>query len=312
MNLRGLPSQWFWDTAVVNQLPAWIRIYVRYARFRGKDGRRVLSSVQWVSRRLRWKRVGSAQLREVVICVDLYDRRFPWVLGEVRGPSLQRFAIEQLLESGDLFVDVGANHGSFSLLAAKVVGEAGCVHAIEPNGWLAGLIERSVELNGFPQVHVHNCAASADQGFLSLRIDRNSGSSVVGDPNLVSEVAGLGMVRSRTIDEIVQTSGCSEGVVLIKIDVEGHELACLDGAVNVVKDRSPYVLVEVSPVTLGRVGLSPTRLIERLCELGYRRFTDGYRWPLTFGVEDVHVDRQYDLLAIPDGTERWARVAGRE
>jgi precorrin-6B methylase 2 len=66
------------------------------------------------------------------IFVDLLDPRFLQVIHEVRSPDTDLQVLSRLLSEGDTFIDVGANHGSFSVVASSVIGAEGHVIAVEP------------------------------------------------------------------------------------------------------------------------------------------------------------------------------------
>lgn len=74
------------------------------------------------------------------MAVDLSDPRITDVYYEMTMPTGEARVLSQLLEDGDSFIDIGANHGSYSLLARKRVGERGRVVAFEPQPHLARLL----------------------------------------------------------------------------------------------------------------------------------------------------------------------------
>jgi FkbM family methyltransferase len=137
------------------------------------------------------------------------------------------------LRPGDLVVDAGANVGNHTIFLAAV---AGCrVEAFEPNAALAAAIRASAALNGFEQrVHVHTLAlgAQAARGrFDGERPDNLGAQKLVLDGGEV-EVVTLDSLR---LDGPVKA---------LKIDVEGMELAVLDGAAALVERDRPAIYVE--------------------------------------------------------------------
>lgn len=72
------------------------------------------------------------------------------------------------LKPGDVFVDVGANIGYFSLLASKLVGPGGRVVAIEASPEVFDLLRRNLELNKAHNVRAVNVAISDREGSLQL------------------------------------------------------------------------------------------------------------------------------------------------
>ncbi len=89
------------------------------------------------------------QIGEVKAYVDLSDSRIFMVFGELMGNDSESEIMRQLLSPGDTFIDAGANHGSYSLKAAKLVGEKGKVLALEPQPRLASLIMKTFAANGY-------------------------------------------------------------------------------------------------------------------------------------------------------------------
>lgn len=288
---------WFADAAVISQMPAWVRPYVAYARLRKRDGRRALLASQKTARQLRLTRDAVACIDGTAVWLDLWDQRFPWVLDELRTPSLQRRAIAWFLGPGDTFIDVGANHGSFSLLAARAVGPDGVVHVIEPQPHLAYLIRRSAEANRFRGIRVHQVALASKAGSAILHLSSNSGASHL---LLGGGHEGGVAVATETLDAILDDSPCTKGNVLVKIDIEGHERECLLGSTGLLATRMPAIVIEMNPLALARAASSPGDVLSILASLGYSTFTDNVRAPTLFGAQDVALDHLHDLLAVPD------------
>ncbi len=67
------------------------------------------------------------------------------------------------VKPGQVAVDVGANHGYYTLLLADLVGPGGKVHAFEPNPRLAELLDRNIAVNGFWHVAEARAAAAGDR-----------------------------------------------------------------------------------------------------------------------------------------------------
>src|SRR5215218_2287703 len=84
----------------------------------------------------------------------------------VRGtlePPVQE-ALRRLLAPGDVFYDVGANVGFFTLVGARLVGEGGRVVAFEPVPWCAHAVGRNIELNAFAHAQIRAEAVGAQDG----------------------------------------------------------------------------------------------------------------------------------------------------
>jgi FkbM family methyltransferase len=217
------------------------------------------------------------------VFVDLSDPRFLAVPRELSA-GLPRI-LKAFLRPGDTFVDVGANHGSFAVTAAQLVGPDGLVVAIEPQARLADLVRRSLELSGAPFV-VHNVACSDSAGTARLYVPRASS----GLGGLHPAFSGLGRhhtasVHLARLDDLLQPDRLP-GRVFVKLDVEGSEARCLAGARNFLASAKPAILMEINPEALEAAGSAPAALAALLGELGYDRYLGG-----------ADLDREYPLDA---------------
>lgn len=163
--------------------------------------------------------------------------------------------------------DVGANIGLFTWSSAGLTGTGGRVLAIEPDVVLASRLHASRRWNRGFQVSVLAAAISDRRGVASFDIARNGRAT-----NHLSSVAGspaAGGTRERslvpvvTLDDLLLVQGPPD---LVKIDVEGSEMAVLRGAGRTLASR-PVLLVEVQPNHAKQVS-------DLLRAAGYR-FLDG-------------------------------------
>lgn len=140
------------------------------------------------------------------------------------------------LRPGDLFVDVGANVGSYTVLASGVAGAYSV--AFEPAPDTAALLRRNVEINGLDHfVTVHEMAASASDGFVSF-------TSGLGPENAV-DTHGSQQVRCCRLDDVLRDLHPE----MIKIDAERHDAEVIKGAEAVLACESLKVVMteDVSP-----------------------------------------------------------------
>jgi FkbM family methyltransferase len=147
----------------------------------------------------------------------------------------------RVLRPGDTAVDVGANYGVITLLAAQAVGAGGCVHAFEPQPAVAALLRQSLALNGMDQVQVHELALSDADGELQLQVpDHNLGAA-----SLSRALDGPGASYSVAVRASGNfLAGLDVGPVrLMKVDIEGHEPAFLRGAARFLATAPPDVIV---------------------------------------------------------------------
>jgi FkbM family methyltransferase len=141
-----------------------------------------------------------------------------------------------VLDPGDVCVDLGANEGYFSVIAAAAVGPHGAVHCIEPQSRLQEVLRRNFKINELDNVEIHQVAINDDgrPTRLFLRPSTNSGASSLIRHWRVGWSSEL--IPATTLDKLFADAGI-ENVKLLKIDCEGAEWSILRGARNVLSRR---------------------------------------------------------------------------
>jgi FkbM family methyltransferase len=180
-----------------------------------------------------------------------------------------------ILRAGDTVVDGGANIGYFTLLAAKLVGNDGAVHSFEPIPDTYSALQANVALNQFSCVHA-NCEALSDQsGTLEFEVpvDTSTGRPLGWAATQVLMGRGPKVtVRARTLDDYAGEEGISR-VKLVKLDLEGGELAAVAGMQRLLSDgRVDYLITEVNSFLLDPLGIPHDALRAILASFGYRCF----------------------------------------
>lgn len=162
--------------------------------------------------------------------------------------------VRKTLGEGDVFVDIGANIGYFTSLAASIVGPRGRVIAIEPGASNTKFLMLNKQINGFDQVEVTPAAASekcdimlydssASNGFVT----EISGDSAEGD---IARLFASDIVYAVTVDDKCRSL---DKVDMIKIDIEGAEYLAMKGAINTIRKYQPIVISEFSPPALRNI-----------------------------------------------------------
>ena len=196
--------------------------------------------------------------------IDATGTLFSFMLGTC-DPDEQRLLVSHL-RPGGVFYDVGANIGFFSLLAARLVGPTGHVVAFEPSPVNAAQLERNIDLNAFTNVTLVEAAVSSQIGFAQFdtATKERGQSRLIGKDEPARD--GLVSVRTLSIDGWWSETGFPLPD-LMKIDIEGAEIAALQGAHEVIRTSRPVLLVEVHKA----VGPSFAEYFEgTLRSLGYR------------------------------------------
>lgn len=155
------------------------------------------------------------------------------------------------LAPGDVFVDIGANHGYFTLIAASQVGPAGRVYAFEPNPPVFDQLAAHVRLNGFDdRVRLSDVAQSDADGeatFFVSQCRTNSGLSSLAPA--AERIEGGSLSPNHTVRVRTETFDGWYGrtkpgrIALVKIDVEGAEDRVLRGMAATLRTGAIHTVV---------------------------------------------------------------------
>ena len=201
---------------------------------------------------------------------------YPWVLRrfpEEKWPFSP--VVKQLVQPGDCVVDAGANIGYVTLLLSRWVGESGCVYSFEPVPETFEWLSESVRKLKLANVKLQNYGLSDSAQSATMGIPRYaSGGENLYESRVVEEGRGARFARTvsvslNTLDALL--AGCSRSVSFIKIDVEGHELPAVKGALQVISRDKPALLIEVAGDP-DRPDSAAGELFALLMGLGYKPF----------------------------------------
>jgi FkbM family methyltransferase len=192
---------------------------------------------RWVWDRVWWRQFGyTAQTADGVrMSGDTTDliQRFVYYFGQWE-PAISDW-LRANLKAGDTVIDVGANVGWYSLLAARLVGPAGKVVSVEASPTIAKKLAANIGLNPdlAGRITVHQCAAGDHEGEISLYSGaaENSGqTTTVGTAGAKADAT----VPLKPLSTILAGVDLQK-VRVIKIDVEGAEASVVAGLVPVAK-----------------------------------------------------------------------------
>ena len=170
-------------------------------------------------------------------CKSGHDREF-WRIYNAHGiyEADVTNIIRNELKKGDTFVDVGANNGYYSLMASNLVGKRGNVYSFEPAEKSFERLRRNIELNGFGNIYPYMLALGNKRGKAVMYNAIEDGSNSL---SKIPSSTGTEIVMTNTLDTILKNNK----VLLIKIDVEGHELEVLEGAEKVLHKNKDIKLI---------------------------------------------------------------------
>jgi FkbM family methyltransferase len=169
-----------------------------------------------------------------------YGGRGVFIFGEALEPELD--VLDRLLRPNDVFIDVGASSGVYTLKASTIVGPGGLVVSVEPNPEMLAILHTSVQRNRLPNVRARGLAASERCGPAELFCN-------YGRPNSFglrrrSDDPSSFNVLSVPLDRLLEWEGVTR-VDFLKVDAEGAEVDVLIGAREVIARHSPAILAEV-------------------------------------------------------------------
>jgi FkbM family methyltransferase len=215
-------------------------------------------------------------------------------------PNLTAF-LRSRLKPDDVFIDVGANIGYFSLLAAGLVGNSGRVVAIEPfPSTYEHLVTNLLVLNSLTNVRVVNEAAVESEGSYPLVTidDHNIGANRMwSDAPRANAPSALG----RPLCQILAGEPLDR-FRFIKVDVEGMELEAVKGLAPILTDlpQQVEILVETDTAVLRSRGQSPDELFSIFRSAGFSPFEMPNDYGAAQFVSPTARDPLAPLVALPD------------
>ncbi|WNZ27310.1 FkbM family methyltransferase [Leptolyngbya sp. NK1-12] len=225
--------------------------------------------------------------------------------------------LNKFLKPGMVFLDVGAYHGIYSVLAGRKVTSSGQVYAFEPTPSHSRRIQHHLRLNQINNVKVETLALSNSDGHTEFYIPVNGVMSV---GSIKPSLSSRGKLKPTTVETIrldnyVKQQALSR-IDLIKVDVEGAELLFLDGATQTINDFHPLLVVEALDSACEPWGYCAKDLLLRIqqkFDYTFYGFSEqGYLHPHSIREIYPH-DSNCNLLAVPrSATHRIAHLLTKQ
>lgn len=180
-------------------------------------------------------------------------------------------ALRSRLGKGSVFIDVGANEGYFTVLAARLVGDEGRVVAVEPQARMQNVILRNLELNQVRNVVLLRLALAGRSGDLRLFTTPGVNTGATGVLPATRYSLRAEHVTGQRLADVWPALGI-ETCDLMKVDVEGFESDVIDGA-RPLLERGVIraLIVEFHQRPLSAMGSSREQVETKLEQLGYER-----------------------------------------
>ncbi|WP_395739746.1 FkbM family methyltransferase [Prosthecobacter sp.] len=171
------------------------------------------------------------------------------------------------IKPGMNVLDIGANIGLYSMIAANEAGPTGRVVAVEPEAGNCAFVERSRQLNGFENIAIINKAASDREGTLNLYLCAENKAD-----HRVYDAGGDRphvKVQATSIDFLLQEQGVTR-LDVIKIDVQGAEYQVFVGMQKTLQSQPNLtIFMEFWPWGLLQSGSDPQKLLDLLVQAGF-------------------------------------------
>lgn len=211
--------------------------------------------------------------------------------------------LRRFLQAGNVFLDVGANAGVFSLVASRYVGPGGHVYSFEPSEREHERLSDAIQLNHLEgMITPIRAAVGAETGHVMLRVasEPYSGHNTLGSTFAYEDVttSRLERVELMTLDEFDRRQAPGR-IDVIKMDIEGAESAALAGAAGVLRRHRPVLVVEVFARSLASYNASVAEIQERLLDADYRLFTIDDETAELRPLDDLTVIDEQNVVAVP-------------
>jgi FkbM family methyltransferase len=185
------------------------------------------------------------------------------------------YFLSKALSPGMTVLDVGANEGIYTVFMAHRVGETGRVIAFEPSDREFDRLQANVSLNHFQTVQLLKLGLGdrAEERTLKIAIGEHAGQNTLGNfvyPGVTE--ATTQTISLKPLDDVIREQAI-DAIDLIKVDVEGAELAFLKGAESTLKTHFPLISIELLEDALVAQQTSSIQILRFLKSLGYEIFS---------------------------------------
>lgn len=175
----------------------------------------------------------------------------------------------EVLFSGGVFYDIGANEGYFTCVSGQIVGPTGLVVSVEPQSRLANIVKRNVELNNLRNVSLITTAISDVEGSAEIFLspDINTGSSGLSQFNKLYFPTEI--VAVTTLNRLCEQFGSTK-IDLMKIDIESFEWEAIFGSKSLFRSRLiKNIAIEIHDNELLRRHKCSADIVDFLMSCGY-------------------------------------------
>ena len=176
--------------------------------------------------------------------------------------------ISKVSEKNKVFlIDCGCNYGFYSLYTASL-SDQNSVIAIEASLTTAEDFEKNINLNKFDNIVLKNFAISdTDNVIVNFNESKNDWESSLAHNEF--DKKKVNKIRTQKIDTITKDQKLDDYSLLIKLDIEGHELQAIEGAKSTIKKYKPIIIMEFSSYIFNKKDQAFDYLKSFLVEFNY-------------------------------------------
>jgi len=217
----------------------------------------------------------------------------PFLLTQGVFEEFETELVRQCLHPGMQVVDIGANFGYYTLIAADRVGKEGKVYAFEPEPGNYELLLKNISLNHYQTIVPLQQAVSNRRGTMNLFVDkRNLGAPSLAEKN-VDRRQGIVAVETVSLDEFFNTDEGFGPIDFLKIDAQGAEGLIFEGARNCLKNDGLKIMMEFWPQGLRNMGTDPLSLLRLIKSSGFTIKIIEEKKRVLVGLEEVEAIGNY-------------------
>ncbi len=183
------------------------------------------------------------------------------------GALVRSKASAELIEPGDLVIDIGANIGIFTGIAAQRTGPTGKVISFEPEPENAGYLQQMLTLNQLQNVRLESLGIADRKSTFRLYLSKEN----KGDHRLEPSEEARESIEISTVALDQYLHG--ELPRVIKMDIQGAEGLAIQGMTETLRQMPEgAVMMEFWPYALRRAGCDPGTILEKFTASGFRGF----------------------------------------
>lgn len=177
------------------------------------------------------------------------------------------------LKIGDVVLDLGANIGYFTLLAARIVGKKGRIYSFEPEPKNYKYLIKNIDLNGYNNIFPFQKAVSNKNGITDLFLcPYDTGHHTINQKEGIDDYHLKGnqkiekiKIETVVLDDFIGTK--EKRIDVIKMDVEGAEALVFQGMEKIINENKDIkIFFEFYPLLIKKMGNSPRELIQTILE----------------------------------------------